>query len=66
MGADPYVGMTDTQVLARAREACKKASELPPGSIQRSIQWAVFDGAMAELDRRLVRHVLAKLGRAED
>jgi hypothetical protein len=57
----PYAGMTDEQVLARACDACKKASTLPPGSIERAIQWAVFDGAMAELDQRAFRHILGKL-----
>jgi hypothetical protein len=57
----PYAGMTDEQVLARACKACKKASRLPPGSIERTIQWAVFDGAMAELDQRAFRHILGKL-----
>lgn len=57
----PYEGMTDAQVLARASNACKKASALAPGSIERAIQWAVFDGAMAELDQRAFRHILGKL-----
>lgn len=61
---DTYAGMTDEQVLTRAREACKKASALPPGSIERPIQWAVFDGAMAELNRRAIRQILVKLGKA--
>lgn len=57
----PYAQMSDEDVLARARKACKKASTLPPGSIERAIQWAVFDGAMAELDQRAFRHILGKL-----
>lgn len=61
---DTYAGMTDEQVLARAREACKKASALPPGGIERPIQWAVFDGAMAELNRRAVSQIQAKLRQA--
>lgn len=57
----PYAEMSDEEVLARAGTACKKASALPPGSIERTIQWAVFDGAMAELDQRAFRHILGKL-----
>lgn len=56
-----YAGMTDAQVLARARTALKRASELPVGSVQRAIQWAAFDSAMAELDHRAVAFVLARL-----
>lgn len=57
----PYAEMSDEEVLARACKACKKASALPPGSIERTIQWAVFDGAMAELDQRAFRHIQGKL-----
>ena len=34
-----------------------KAAALPPGSLGRSIQWAVFDTTMAELRRRAIRVV---------
>lgn len=61
---DLYAGLTDEQVLARARDACKKASALKPRSVERAIQWAVFDGAMAELNHRAIRHILAKLKKA--
>ena len=61
--ANPFDGMTDDDVLARARKALIRASEMTPGSIERTIQWAVFDSAMMELDRRAVRYVLMKLGR---
>jgi hypothetical protein len=61
MGDDPYAGMTDEQVLARAAKALRKAATLPTGSIERAIQWAVYDSAKAELDRRLFLHVVAKI-----
>ena len=51
--ADPFEGMTDEQVFAKALKAFNKASQLTPGSLQRSIQWGLFDSAMAELQRRL-------------
>lgn len=53
--------MTDDQVLALASGSLMRRAELPPGSIQREIQRDIFDGAMMELDRRLIRHILAKL-----
>jgi hypothetical protein len=46
--------------LDRARAAFKKATALPVGSVARAVQWGVFDSAMAELDRRLIRIVLGK------
>jgi hypothetical protein len=36
-----------------------KAAALPPGSLGRSIQWAVHDTAMAELRRRALRVIIA-------
>jgi hypothetical protein len=63
--ADPYEGMADTAVLARAAESFRKAAGLPVGSVQRAIQWAAFDSAMMELNRRAVRHVLVALGEAD-
>jgi hypothetical protein len=53
--------LTDDQVLARAAQALKKVNAYPPGSVQRSVQWAVYEQAKAELDRRLYSHVLRKL-----
>jgi hypothetical protein len=58
---DPYGGMTDEQVLARAAKALKKVQELPIGGAARSMQWAVYEDAKAELDLRLCRHVLRKI-----
>lgn len=66
MVRDPYANMTDVEVLASMREHLIKASTLPPGSVERAIAWAVFDSAKMELDRRMCRHVLAKLAEADD
>jgi hypothetical protein len=51
--------MTEDELLARARTAMLKAAALPPGSLGRSIQWAVHDAAMAELRRRALRVIIA-------
>lgn len=64
--ADPYAGMDDAQVLARAAKALRREAALPPGSIQRIVQGAVFDDAMMELQRRAVRQMLIKLGRGPE
>ena len=62
MGTDPYEGLADDQVLAQASHALRLWGSLPVGSVQRAIQRGLFDSAMAELDRRLIRHVRARLG----
>lgn len=61
VSGNPYEGMTDEQVLARAAGALRKVNALPLGSVQRSIQWAVYDSAKAELDRRMFNMVLAQI-----
>lgn len=58
--AEPLEGMTDEEVLMRATKAFARASELRPGSIQRAIQWGLFDSAMAEMNRRLMQHIERK------
>lgn len=60
-GVDPFEGMTDEQVLARAAKALRRVNRLAMGSTERAIQWAVFEAAKAELDLRMARHILAKL-----
>lgn len=60
-GRDPYAAMTDAQVLARAAGALRKIPDLPVGSVQRGIQWALYESAKAELDRRLFLHVAGHL-----
>jgi hypothetical protein len=66
MDVDPYAGMTDDQVLDRAAKALRKWSTLPMGTIQRSMQRAVFDSSMGELDRRAIAHVVATIGKMSD
>jgi hypothetical protein len=63
MTTDPYLGLTDDEVLKRAAKALRKWSTLPIGTIERSIQRAVFDSAMAELDRRAIAHVVASIAK---
>lgn len=60
---DPYAGLTDEQVLDRARVALLKAAELEPGSIERELQWACWESAKGELDLRIARSILAALER---
>lgn len=64
--ADPYEDMTDEQVLARAARYLRKVNALPIGSTARSIQWAAYEAAKAELDRRVMRHVRAKIRSHEE
>lgn len=59
-GSDPFEDMTDEQVLERAAAALEKVNRSPLPSIQRSVQWAVYEQAKAELDVRLLRHVLRR------
>lgn len=56
--AGPLSGMPDEEVIERARSALLKVNSYPVGSIQRSVQWAVYEQAKAELEARLLRHVL--------
>ena len=61
MPDDPYQDLPDDQVLARAAEALRQVNGLPPGSIERSMQWAVYESAKAELDLRLFAYVTRKM-----
>lgn len=63
---DPYEGLTDEQVLARAAAALRKVNASPPGTPQRSMQWAVYEDVKAELDLRLFSHVLRKIREREE
>jgi hypothetical protein len=58
MTSVPPEHMSEDDLIARARNAMIRASSQPVGSLGRSIQWAVFDTYMAELDRRAMRFVL--------
>ena len=59
----PLEQMNEDELLARARAAMARAATLPPGSLGRSIQWAVFDAAMDELRSRAARHIVEALKR---
>ena len=61
MGDDPYAGMTDEQLLARALAALRFVKASPLDSVQRLRHWAAYDSAHKELERRLVNHVSEKL-----
>jgi hypothetical protein len=61
MPSIPPEQMSEDNLITRARNAMNRAAHLPVGSLGRSIQWAVFDTYMAELDRRAVRFVLSKM-----
>lgn len=63
MTSVPPESMSEDDLIERARSAMNRAAALPVGSLGRSIQWAVFDTYMAELDRRAVRFVLSKMQR---
>lgn len=60
---DPYQGLRDEEVLARAAKALRKVNQHPVGSPERSLQWALFESAKAELDMRLARHILDAIER---
>jgi hypothetical protein len=57
----PYDGMTDEQVLARGRAALRLVQAAGVGSVGRAIQWAVYEDARAELNRRLYAHVAGRM-----
>lgn len=57
--AGPYDSLSDEAVLARAAAALRTLQRYRIGSMQRAIQWAAYDAAAAELDRRLGRYLSA-------
>ena len=61
-GGTPLSGVSEDELLKRARRAMMRAAALPPGSLGRSVQWGVYDTMMAELNRRAVRWMLSRLG----
>lgn len=56
-----YEGMTDAQVLQRAATALRKVTGYPIGSVERSVQWGIYESCAGELDRRAVAHALARM-----
>lgn len=57
----PFDGLDDVQVLERAKDALRRVQAAPLPSLERSVQWAVYEQAKAELDMRLYRHTLWKI-----
>ena len=65
-GGTPAERMTEDELLERMGKAMLKAAVLPPRSLARSIQWAVYDTYAGELSRRaapLLPGVLAGMKR---
>lgn len=61
VSGNPYEDMTDEQVLAGAAGALRKVTTFPVGSLQRAIQWGVYESAKSELDRRMFIMVVAQI-----
>lgn len=61
MDADPFEGLDDVQVLERAKAALRRVHASSFGTIERSVQWALYEQAEAELDMRLYKFALAKI-----
>lgn len=57
----PFDGLDDVQVLERAKAALRRVHAAPLLSLERSVQWAVYEQAKAELDMRLYHFTLAKI-----
>jgi hypothetical protein len=57
----PFDGLEDVQVLERAKAALRRVHASSLGSIERSVQWALYEQAKAELDMRLYLRVLRKI-----
>lgn len=50
----PLGQATEEELLGRASAAMTRAMAAGPGSLGWSVQWAVHDTVMAELDRRVI------------
>ena len=55
----PPEQMTEAELLERAQRAMLRAAALPPGSLQRSVQWGIYDTYADELRRRAIAVVSA-------
>ena len=66
MGVDGYIGMTDAEVLAFARDRLNQAMRQPASSTARTREWQRFDSAMLELSRRAMNHVLREIRRLDE
>lgn len=62
----PFDGLDDRQVLARAEAALRAVHAAPLVSIERSIQWAVYEQCAAELNVRAWRFALWKIHEREN
>lgn len=58
---NPFDGVDDYEVLERAKAALRRVHVARIGSIERSVQWAIYEQAKAELDVRAYRHILRKI-----
>ena len=57
----PFDDLTDIQVLDRAKAALIRVHAAPLVSIERTVQWAVYEQCKAELDMRLYLFTLRKI-----
>jgi hypothetical protein len=58
---DRFEGLDDVQVLERAQAALRRVQVARLGSVERSVQWALYEQAKGELDMRLYRYALDKI-----
>lgn len=59
----PPERMTEDELLAAAREAFLRAISHPPGSLERAIQWTVYDRYAGELRVRASEALLRAMRR---
>lgn len=57
----PFDGLDDVQVLERAKAALRRANAAPLPSVERLVQWAVYEQVKAELDMRMYEFTLRKI-----
>jgi hypothetical protein len=57
----PFDGLDDVQVLELAKAALRRVHVAPLTSIERAVQWNVYEQAKAELDMRLFLFITNKL-----
>ena len=60
-----YQCMSDNEVLKRAAAALRNVQRYPVGSLQRAVQWGIYESCAAELDRRAIAHVRAAIRQRE-
>jgi hypothetical protein len=57
-----YDGITNDELTDLARRALLAAVEELPGSVERARKFAVYEGLVAEAQRRVVNQITADLG----